>query len=167
MNPESTNPTIPDEFLEPIEKPNIISSLTESPIVIPDVDQELLELIRESPVTIDESDRFEFPKPGLPFTQGKTNRHDTTLLFDVECLPNVISYETCERLYIKVRKKPKFISVVANKTRQEIGGTIEPMTSDVHYYEENKQYVVPPYKYDIILGKKQGNQAEGQNRLGK
>ena len=40
---ELPKPTIPDEFLEPIEQPELIPSFMENPVIIPEVDQELLE----------------------------------------------------------------------------------------------------------------------------
>ena len=147
---ELPKPTIPKEFLDPIEQPDIMPSLMDNPIIMPEVDQELLELMRQPPITIDESDPFELPKPVLLITQGKINGHKATVLFDVRCLPDVIPYETFERLNIKVRKRPEYISVMANKTRQEIGETIEPVPIDLHYYKEKKKFVVAPCQYDVI-----------------
>ena len=44
---ELAMPTIPDELMEPIEPPEVLPNLIENPIIIPDVDQELLELMQE------------------------------------------------------------------------------------------------------------------------
>ena len=133
---ELPKPTIPGELMKPIETPEVVPNLTEIPMIHPEVDPELLELMREPPIIVDESDPFEFPRPGLLVVQGKTSGHDATVLFDVECLPNFISYETCEHFKIKVRKRLEHISIMANKTLQEIGETIEPVTVDLHYYKE-------------------------------
>ena len=119
--------------MEPIEPAKILQNLIENPIIMPDVDQELLELMQEPPISIDESDPFEFPKPGLLFTQGKIYRDDEFFLFDSECLPNGLSYETCNRLKIEVRKPPEYVSIMASKTLQEICETTEPLTIDLHY----------------------------------
>ena len=150
---ELVKPTIPDELMEPLESPEIMPNLIETPMIIPEVDQELLELMREPEITIDESDPFEFPKPGLLVTQGKVNGLDASFLFDTGCLPNVLSYDMCNRLNIKIQKRPEYVSVMANKTHQEIGETIEPVTIDLHYYKEKLKFVVAPCQYDIILGK--------------
>ena len=162
---ELVKPTIPDTSMEPLEPPEIMPSLIETPMIFPEVDQELLELMREPEVTIDESDPFEFPKPGLLVAQGKVNGLDASFLFDTGCLPNVLSYDMCNRLNIKIQKRPEYISVMANKTHQEIKETTEPVTIDLHYYKEKLKFVVARCQYDIILGKKLGNKTQGKNRL--
>lgn len=81
----------PDKFLEPIELPDAIPSLIENPIIMPSVDQELIEFIRESLETIDKSYPFLLLKPGLLITRRKINGHEAAILFYVGYLPNVIS----------------------------------------------------------------------------
>ena len=132
-----------------VAKPDLI----DNPIIIPDVDQELLELMQEPPIAIDESGTFEFPKHGLLVTISKINGYDGSFLFDSGFLPNLTSYETCKRLRIEVKKRPEYISTMANKTLQEIGETTQPVTIDLHCYQEKMKFVVAPCQYDIIMGK--------------
>ena len=47
-----------DESLEPLESPEIIPSLLETPMTLPEVGQELLEVLRELELTIDEATRL-------------------------------------------------------------------------------------------------------------
>lgn len=95
------NPTVPAEFLDRIEQLDIISSFIDTTIISPEVDAELLKLVREKLITAYEGDPFQFRKPGFPATQVKTNGHKGIELFDIGCLANVISYETCESLKLR------------------------------------------------------------------
>ena len=72
---EIATQVIPDELMEPMKPPEILPNLIENPIIMPDVNQELLELMQEPPISIEKSDRFEFLKPGLLLTQGKIKGH--------------------------------------------------------------------------------------------
>ena len=54
---------------------------------------------------------------------------------------------------LKLEKGLEYISIMANKTRQEIGETSAPVTTDFHYYKEKMKFVVAPSQYDVLIGK--------------
>ncbi len=98
-------------------------------------------------------DPFENPDPGLLTAKGHIDRYRVNLLFDTECLGNILTLEFCKRVGIKyrVKTKTKYMSVMANQTLQETVETIEHVTLSLRFYIERMKFIIPPSRYDVML----------------
>ena len=151
MDEEINEPLEPyDVNIEPLEPMNPVLRNKIEPFNGTKIEPEF-EIMAYDPLTCENP--LKTPKPGLLITTGTANGNKANFLFDTGCLTNVISVEFCRKHDIAYRIEDGIQSIMANRTLQDVGVTIGPVTISLGYYTEAMRFVVQPLSYDIILGK--------------
>ena len=89
--------------------------------------------------------------PGLKISTLTASGKKPSFLFDTGSLINVIPVKFCRNHDIAYPNGVQ--SIMVNRTLQDVGFMIGPITISLGYYTEALRFEVHPLSYDLILGK--------------
>ena len=116
------------------------------------------------PSTNPSIDPFARSKSGLPLAYGFVNGHNARILFDPGSEISYLSKEFAKKNSIQVRQSVHS-ATMANKTKENIEQTLEPVTVSVKDYTEKLPFAVMPLNHDLLLGKSWAEAHEGSINL--